>query len=66
MSETQWKKEIVQTASALIKAEIDDIQEDRTYYPDISDISDIEMQLNYVPFLLRHFLGNIFKSRITI
>ena len=23
------------------------------------------MQLNYVPFLLRHFLGNIFKSRMT-
>ena len=65
MNETQWKKEIIQTASALIKAEIDDIQEDRTYYPDISDISDIEMQLNYVPFLLRHFLGNIFKSRMT-
>ena len=65
MSETQWKKEIIQTASALIKAEIDDIKEDRIYYPDISDISDIEMQLNYVPFLLRHFLGNIFKSRMT-
>ena len=65
MSETELKKEIIQTAASLIKSEIDDKLEDRSYYPDISSISDIEKQLNYVPFLLRYFLGNIFKKRKT-
>ena len=60
MSETEFKKEIIKTAASLIKSEIDDKSEDRNYYPDISSISDIEKQLDYVPFLLRYFLGNIF------
>ena len=65
MSENQWKNEIIQTAAALIKSEIDEIEENRKTYPDISSISDIEKQLNYVPFLLRCFLGHIFKKRKT-
>ena len=65
MSENEWKKEIIQIAAALIKAEIGEIIEDRNFYPDISTISDVEKQLDYVPFLLRHFLGIIFKNRKT-
>ena len=42
MSENEWKKEIIQTAAALIKAEIDEIIEDKNFYSDISTIGDIE------------------------
>ena len=65
MSENEWKKEIVQLAAALIKADVGDMIDDRTHYPDISTLNDVEAQLDYVPFLLRHFLGNIFKNRKT-
>ena len=65
MTEDQWKIEIIDTAAALVKAQVDQIQEDRNYYPDISSISDVEKQLDYVPFLLRSFLTSIFKKRKT-
>ena len=55
----------MRTAAGLIKAEIDDIKEDRTEYPNISDISCIDKQIRYVPFLLRTFLYEIFKCRKT-
>lgn len=41
------------------------MQEDRTFYPDISGIGNIEQQINYVPFYLRSFLSTIFKTRKT-
>ena len=63
--EKEWKKEIIHTAASLIKAEIDEVKEEREYYPDIACISDIEQQLDYVPFYLRNFLKTIFKSRKT-
>ena len=65
MSENEWKKEIVQLAAALIKADVGEMIDDRTLFPDISTLNDVEAQLDYVPFLLRHFLGNIFKNRKT-
>ena len=61
--EDDWKKEIIHTAAGLIRAEIDELEEDRNYYPDISGIADIKKQVKYVPFYLRTFLYDIFKSR---
>ena len=63
--EDVWKREIIYTAARLIRAEIDEVKEDRIFYPDISDIGIIEKQINYVPFYLRTFLREIFTHRKT-
>ena len=57
MCESEWKTHIIETAAKLVKAEIDDKKEQRDMYPDISNIGDIEKHLDYVPPLLRYFLG---------
>ena len=64
-NEDEWKREIIYTAARLIRAEIDEVKEDRSFYPNISDIGDIEKQINYVPFYLRTFLREIFTNRKT-
>ena len=63
--ESEWKKEIMHAAAGLVKADIDNLIKDRNNYPDISDIGDIDKQLNYVPFYLKTFLREIFKCRKT-
>ena len=65
MSDNEWKKYIIESAAELVKAEIDEKKDQRDLYPDISDISDIEKQYEYVPQLLRYFLEVILKSRKT-
>ena len=63
-NENEWKKEIVYTAARLMIAEMDEMEEERDYYPN-SDIGDSKKQVNYVPFLLRTFLREIFAKRKT-
>ena len=63
MCESEWKTHIIETAAKLVKAEIDDKKEQRDMYPDISNIGDIEKHLDYVPPLLRYFLGVVLKNR---
>lgn len=54
---------ILTAAAALIKSDINSIEDDREEYPSISGIGDTERNLNFVPFSLRMFLAEIFKGR---
>ena len=63
--EDAWKQEIMYTAARLIKADIDKRKDERHLYPNIPDIGNIEKQIDYVPFLLRTFLREIFTGRKT-
>ena len=59
--ETQ-KRNIISTAASLIKADIDDIREDRNVYPKLQGLGDIESNMSYLPMSLRRFLSEIFQG----
>ena len=65
MSDDDWQMHIIETAAKLVRAETREKEYQRDFYPDITNISDIQKHLDYVPPILRHFLEVIFKNRTT-
>lgn len=61
LNDDDWKKHIIESAGEIIRGEIGEKKEQRDFYPDLSDIGNIEKQFDYVPPLLRYFFEVIFK-----
>ena len=59
--ETQ-KINIIRTAASLIKADIDDIREDRNVYPNLQGLGDIKSNMSYLPTSLTTFLSEFFRG----
>lgn len=58
------KREIIKTASRLIKNDIKVLQQSRKFYPDMNDV-EIEEILDYIPKSLRLFLNEVSSTKPT-